>query len=570
MARWAGMLLWCASCELSKTGPAVLAELSLYPACESFAGPARPRVVNATAAYLEDIERFCTSRDASVAGHIVVTPLSAIRDTLLSRGSDIICTLGTIHMNMESSGVAAWVSFSDAYNLSAGLFYSLGPGIHSPHSREGSMPFFDAGDALDPELLRSLRSGKDSAGEKILVQLALRTRHGHPPFAALLEAPWCRFLTHWLPGMVYLLGALLAAYFFWVRYREEGMKLPAMVLALEAACCPMMAVTQVWLPDVALYGLASGSFGEALMMVMGWILPACLAVLLSFNIALYLAVARTKALPDYEVPRSRSDRAFSSEDLLQHCPKANALFVSIFIVLCSPLMPPIAGGPILCAALLLCGNGLCFYHACRLWSIRDEMEKDTRRSLTRMVQWSWLTVLCCFIQVFAVYLLTLDSKSAFKAHYSIPADVRYVFFWCMIFYSNACLHLGQVCVWGWPYERDLEREVRDLTRVVKLFVHAGAFVSPDLLLEGVDGFEETFGQRAVPLRQLCSSALDMDVARVAIQTVIRTGRAQKVKLQLVSQERQEWMRCTVGAICVNGRVYLSFIVEARGYVLLDG
>ena len=61
----------------------------------------------------------------------------------------------------------------------------------------------------------------------------------------------------------------------------------------------------------------------------------------------------------------------------------------------------------------------------------------------------------------------------------------------------------------------------------------------------------------------------LQVATVAIQNVIRTGRAQKVQLQVVSQVRKEWMQCTVGAVYVYGRVYLSFVVETRGYFLLD-
>ncbi len=67
---------------------------------------------------------------------------------------------------------------------------------------------------------------------------------------------------------------------------------------------------------------------------------------------------------------------------------------------------------------------------------------------------------------------------------------------------------------------------------------------------------------------MCSSALDLDIALLAIATVIRTGRAQKVQLRLFSQN-SEWMECTVGAIHVNGKVHLSFIVEERGYLLLD-
>ena len=136
-------------------------------------------------------------------------------------------------------------------------------------------------------------------------------------------------------------------------------------------------------------------------------------------------------------------------------------------------------------------------------------------------------------------------------------------------YSSMSLHVAQVCVWGWPYERDLEREVRDLTIVMQLFVDANALVSPDFILEGDAGFEETFGQRTVELQKLCSSALDVDVALVAIQNVIRSGRAQKVQLQLMSQLKPEWMRCQVGAVFVNGTVHLSFVVEARGYVPLD-
>ena len=104
---------------------------------------------------------------------------------------------------------------------------------------------------------------------------------------------------------------------------------------------------------------------------------------------------------------------------------------------------------------------------------------------------------------------------------------------------------------------------------MQLFVHATAVVNPDFILNGDAGFADIFGCRTVELEKLCSSALDMDIARFAIESVIQSGRAQKVQLQLVSQTKQEWMRCIVGAVCVNGKVHLSFVVESRGYVLLD-
>ena len=99
-------------------------------------------------------------------------------------------------------------------------------------------------------------------------------------------------------------------------------------------------------------------------------------------------------------------------------------------------------------------------------------------------------------------------------------------------------------------------------------VHGTALVTPDYVLHGDAGFVETFGHGTVELKQMFSSELDLDIALVAIATVIRTGRAQKVQLRLVSKN-SEWMDCTVGAIHVNGMVHLSFIVEQRGYILLD-
>ena len=112
-------------------------------------------------------------------------------------------------------------------------------------------------------------------------------------------------------------------------------------------------------------------------------------------------------------------------------------------------------------------------------------------------------------------------------------------------------------------------QVAELTAVMQLFVHATALVSTDFIAHGDAGFEESFGQRIVEMEKLCASALDVDIARVAIENVIRSGRAQKVQLQLVSPLKPEWMRCIVGAVYVNGKVHLSFVIETRGYVLLD-
>ena len=57
------------------------------------------------------------------------------------------------------------------------------------HQKVYSMPFFDAGNQLDHELLQRIRFGMGSGGR---LQLALRTRQESPPLAEILEAPWSR------------------------------------------------------------------------------------------------------------------------------------------------------------------------------------------------------------------------------------------------------------------------------------------------------------------------------------------------------------------------------------------
>ena len=136
------------------------------------------------------------------------------------------------------------------------------------------------------------------------------------------------------------------------------------------------------------------------------------------------------------------------------------------------------------ALLLVVGNTLCLYYACRVWAIRDEMEKDTRRDLTRVVQWSWVGVLSCFIDALAAIIYTNGSEYVFRGDSSLSPDILFLVICCTMIYSCVSLHVAQVCVWGWPYERDLEREVRDLTVVMQLFVHATALVSPDFLFTG--------------------------------------------------------------------------------------
>ena len=529
-------------------------------------------IVNATASYVDDIGRFCTSTDARVAGHIVVTPISAMQDAP-SGSQALTCTAEQLYLNMQASGAAAWVTFCDHYNISAGAFFRL-RGNYPPHSAQYSMAFFDAGTQIDQELLQSIRSGKDRMGERIVVQLALRTRQGRPPLAVLLEAPWCRLLIHWLPSIVYMSSAILAGYFCWQRYSAEGVKMPAIVLALEAAFCPVLSVTQGCFSDNGTLAGVVMIFWDNSILVTNIISGTGLSIILSFSIAFYLAAARQKAVPDYVVPRLKSNQSFSSEDLSQRCLGRNVFYTSTFIGLAVVIFLIFwAHDQYLVVAFLVLlqvvGNTLCVYYACRVWAILNEMEKDTRRNLARIVQWSWVSVLSCIINSLAASIYTNGSEYVFGGDSSLSQDILFVIICCAMIYSSMSLHVAQVCVWGWPYERDLEREVRDLTVVMQLFVHATALVSPDFMLEGDAGFEETFGQRTVELQKLCSSALDVDVALVAIQNVIRSGRAQKVQLQLMSQLKPESMRCTVGAVSVNGRVHLSFVVEARGYVPLD-
>merc|ERR1719324_1973422 len=112
---------------------------------------------------------------------------------------------------MQLSGAAAWVFFSDLYNTTAGFLHST-RGKYSPDSGSYSMPFFDAGNQLDHELLQSIRFGMGSGGR---LQLALRTRQESPPLAEILEAPWFWLCMHCLPSMALALCTLLAAAFFW-------------------------------------------------------------------------------------------------------------------------------------------------------------------------------------------------------------------------------------------------------------------------------------------------------------------------------------------------------------------
>jgi hypothetical protein len=359
----------------------------------------------------------------------------------------------------------------------------------------------------------------------------------------------------------------LALLFFWRRYSEEGMKMPAIVLALEVFICSAISVWQYNVTDAGLVGIAVGAIDNIWLMVVYSFLNMNFCILLTFNVAFYLAETRQKAFPKYEVPSSKSDRSFSFPAIMdrmkQNCLGANLLTCLVFNIVIIYVPPTIYFG--LISGLVLSSNTLVLYYACRLWAIRDEMEKDTRRDFTRMVQWSVLSVLFFLVHFLALALLWTD-LSIFD---DLQADGRLDLKVNLLVHSNVCIHFGQVCVWGWPYERDLEREVGELTAVMQLFVHATAVVNPDFILNGDAGFADIFGCPTVELEKLCSSALDMDIARFAIESVIQSGRAQKVQLQLVSQTKQEWMRCIVGAVCVNGKVHLSFVVESRGYVLLD-
>merc|ERR1719352_1265047 len=157
MARCAVRALWFIGMQPA-LARAVVHELSLYPASSWFS-PLHSSIVNATASYLDDLGRFCTSTDARVAGHIVVTPFSAMQDAP-SGSQALTCTAEQLYLNMQASGAAAWVTFCDHYNISAGAFFRL-RGNYPPHSAQYSMAFFDAGTQIDQELLQSIRSGKD-------------------------------------------------------------------------------------------------------------------------------------------------------------------------------------------------------------------------------------------------------------------------------------------------------------------------------------------------------------------------------------------------------------------------
>ena len=116
---------------------------------------------------------------------------------------------------------------------------------------------------------------------------------------------------------------------------------------------------------------------------------------ISYLIAFYLAETKKLVLPDYPPARSKSNRSVSSEIVSQNCMGMTVCFILLLVFL-------IVGCPeavtfTTCALIGLTGNALCMYHACRLWAIRDMMEKDTRNDLTRIVQWSWLSVLSLVI-----------------------------------------------------------------------------------------------------------------------------------------------------------------------------
>ena len=127
-------------------------------------------IVNATASYLDDIGSFCRSPDARVAGHIVVTPFSAMQDAP-SGSQALTCTAEQLYLNMQASGAAAWVTFCDHYNISAGAFFRL-RGNYPPHSAEYSMAFFDAGASAE----YPIREGQDGRTYCSAARVAHETR----------------------------------------------------------------------------------------------------------------------------------------------------------------------------------------------------------------------------------------------------------------------------------------------------------------------------------------------------------------------------------------------------------
>merc|ERR1712159_420439 len=99
-----------------------------------------------------------------------------------------------------------------------------------------------------------------------------------------------------------------------------------------------------------------------IMVVLYGYLNMNMCVLLSYNIAFYLAETRQKALPDYAAPYSKSTRSFpfSIEDMKQNCLCMNVfsfLFLSVLVVYLLPQMYFA-----LLALLILIGNAWCFYY----------------------------------------------------------------------------------------------------------------------------------------------------------------------------------------------------------------
>ena len=111
------------------------------------------------------------------------------------------------------------------------------------------------------------------------------------------------------------------------------------------------------------------------------------------------------------------------------------------------------------SAASTCANLLCFVYACKLWKLRDDVDVDTRTDVVRMTRWSWLMAFGSLGEFVGIFITTTYG-AVWRSEILAPDELHTILIF-IILQSHFCVHLGQVRVWGWPYKRTLEREVKE-------------------------------------------------------------------------------------------------------------
>ena len=223
-------------------------------------------------------------------------------------------------------------------------------------------------------------------------------------------------------------------------------------------------------PDAVLLTYPVSTLTNALLQIVYVGLNFTVNAIVSWLVALYLAKTWQETRPDYARLPSRS----SSFDRLAALPKKDV--VLLFSVSCLIMVYSYTNDHMLVysyVGIAVLGNVACFHYACRLWLIRHHMERETRRDLTRIAQWAWLSVLAYAFLFFAPSAAESKFKSpdtentfmnsdwAKTLHSDDYNDILYVSTLTIYFQALFLVHLAQVCVWAWPYERTLQRKVKD-------------------------------------------------------------------------------------------------------------